>query len=136
MSDIIKDIKDYFDKSSGFIKSNNYKLIDLDLDYAVMEGVIDENSMNPYGIVHGGYLYGLLDTTAGYAACTSGYKAYTLNANINYLSQCKGNVVRAEAKAVKSGKHIKVYEVNLYDGDNLICNGIASYYVLDTELEK
>ena len=136
MSNIMKGIKDYFDKSSGFIKSNNYKLIDLDIDYAVMEGIIDENSMNPYGIVHGGYLYGLLDTCAGYAACTSGHKAYTLNSNINYLSQCKGNIVRAEAKAIKSGKHIKVYEVNLYDGDNLICNGIASYYVLDTELEK
>ena len=135
MSDIIKAIKDNSVNVTGFIKVNNYNLIDLKEDYAVMEGKLDKNSFNPYGIPHGGYLFGLLDTCAGYAACTSGYQVLTLNSNINYLGQCKGDVVKAEAKVLKSGKHVKVYEVNLFDGDKIICNGVVTYYVLDNKLE-
>jgi len=128
MNDIVKDIKDSFKNNNrGFIKANNYKLVKLKEDYAVMEAKLDENSMNPYGIAHGGYLFGLLDTTAGYAACTCGYQVLTLNSTINYVSQCNCDLVRAEAKAIKSGKHIKIYEVNLYDGDNIICNGTVTY---------
>ena len=132
---IIKEVKDSFKDVSGFIKANNYKLIDLKEDYAVMEAKLDKNSLNPYGIPHGGYLFGLIDTCAGYAACTSGFQVLTLNSNINYLSQCKGDVVKAEAKVLKSGKHVKVYEVNLFDGDIIICNGVVTYYVLDNKLE-
>ena len=132
----INELNDYFKNVGGFIKSNNYELIDVDEDYALMEGRLDESSMNPYGLAHGGYLFGLLDTCAGVAASTSGYQALTLNSNINYLNACKGKVIKAEAIAIKSGKHIKVYEVNLYDGDNVICNGTVSYYVMDIKLEK
>ena len=131
----IEEIKDNFKNIGGFIKANNYKLIDVKDNYAVVEAKLDKNSMNPYNIAHGGYLFGLLDTCAGFAASTCGYVTLTLNSTINYLNQCKGDTIKAEAKALKSGKNIKVFEVNIFDGDTIICNGNVSYYVLDTKLE-
>lgn len=136
MSDSIKILKDNFKNIGGFIEANNYKLIDVKEDYALMEAKLGDNSMNPYGIAHGGYLFGLVDTCAGVAASTNGLQALTLNSNINYLNACKSDLIKAEAKAIKSGKHIKVYEVNIFDGDKIICNGTVSYYVMDIKLEK
>jgi len=131
MNDNVERVKNSFKDIGGFIEANNYKLINVEENYAEMEGKLDKNSMNPYNIPHGGYLFGLLDTCAGVAASTCGYIALTLDSNINYLKQCKSDTVRAVAKCIKDGKHIKVYDVNLYDGDIIICNGNVTYYVTE-----
>ena len=76
--------------NTGFIKYNNIKLIDYDKESATMEVNITENSLNPYGIVHGGLIFTLADTSMGVITRATGKIAVTLNSQINYLLPAKG----------------------------------------------
>ena len=109
------DAHETYEKLEGFIKDNNYKLIDVDTNYALMEAKLTSSSMNPHGMGHGGFIFGLADTACGVAAVTGGLKGITVNGSINYLHPAKGEYIRVEAKAVNVGKTIGTYEASVYD---------------------
>ncbi len=121
-----------FNSFGGYIKNNNYKLIDIKEGYCEMEASITESSMNPYDICHGGFLFGLLDTCCGVCASSDGRGCLTINSSINYMKAVTGSCVRAIGKTIKSGKHIAVVEGNLYDDQGtVVCNGTVTYYYID-----
>ena len=99
----------------GFILNNNYKLVEYSKGYCKMEAIVSDKSLNPYKIVHGGFLFGLADTSAGIASSTMDVKTVTVNANIDYFHPVKTGKIISEAKCIKEGKTISVFEVNLYD---------------------
>lgn len=100
---------------NDFINSNNYRLLSSEEGHVFMEAEITETSLNPYNIAHGGYIFGLADTAAGYAAHSFGRNAITVNANIEYLHAITGKRLSAEAKCIKNGKTISVFEVYIRD---------------------
>ena len=111
-----------FDKDNGFIKNNNFKLIELNKEVAKVEYIVNESGLNSIGIVHGGVLFGLADTTAGALACMSGKFPVTTTSNINYVKSVSKGKVTAIAKAIREGNLLGVYEVKIYDEkDNLLC---------------
>ena len=128
-----EEVLDYINNvSTGFIKYNNIKLIDYDSESATMEVVIDENSLNPYGIVHGGLIFTLADTSMGVISRATGKLAVTLNSQINYLKPGKGNKLISKAKAIKIGKTTALLTADIYDElNNLIASSNATYYFLD-----
>ena len=109
-----------FDKLEGFIKDNNYKLIDVDQNYALMEAKLTSSSMNPHGMGHGGFIFGLADTACGVAAVAGGLKGITVDGSINYFHPAKGEYIRVEAKALKVGKTISTYEASVYDDQGVL----------------
>jgi len=124
--------KKQIEKDNGFIKSNNYKIIKVEENYCELEGVLTETSLNPFGIAHGGYIFGLADTAAGIAAMTDGRKAVTINSTIDYFNMAKGKILKAVAKNLKLGKNISNFEVLIYDDENtLIAKSNINYYHLD-----
>ena len=124
--------KKYMENVGGFIKNNHYQLVDIKRDYCVMEAEIKEESLNPYGMVHGGFLFGLADTAAGVAARSSGRKAVTLSSHIEYLHACHGSKIKAVVEAVKTGKNVSVYEVCIYDDkETMVAKATVDYFYLD-----
>lgn len=120
------------EKVGGFIKNNHYQLVDLKKDYCVMEALIKEDSLNPYGMAHGGFIFGLADTAAGAAAATSLRKAVTLSSHIEYLHAVCGKKLKAVVNAVKTGKNVSVYEVNIYDEKEVIvAKATVDYFYID-----
>lgn len=100
---------------NDFINNNNYKVISAEEGHVFMEADITETSLNPYNTAHGGYIFGLADTAAGYAAHSFGRNAMTVNANIEYLHAITGKKLSAEAKCIKNGRTISVFEVYIRD---------------------
>lgn len=124
--------KKYMDGVGGFIKNNRYSLVDLKQNYCVMEAEVTEDSLNPYGMVHGGFLFGLADTAAGVAARSSGKKAVTLSSHIEYLHACNGSKIKAVVEAVKIGKNVSVYEVSIYDEKEvMVAKATVDYFYID-----
>lgn len=118
--------------NNGFIKANNYKIIKVEENYCELKGIITETSLNPFGIAHGGYIFGLSDTAAGIAAMSKGQKAVTINSTIDYFNMAKGKTLKAIAKCLKSGKNIANFEVFIYDEkETLIAKSNINYYYLD-----
>ena len=124
----INDSKKRFEEIDGFIKNNNYKLIDLTDEKCILDGIITETSMNPYGIVHGGYIFGLADTASGILASLNG-TALTVDSSISYLKPLKTNTVRAIATIDKKGRTLSVFSVSVYDSkDNLVAKTSNTYF--------
>lgn len=132
MEDLTEQALEQLKDVQGFMKANNYKVVKVLENYCELEGKVSESSLNPYGIVHGGYLFGLADTAAGIAARTTGGKAVTINSSVNYLHSCSKGHVKAICKCIKSGHSISLYEVSIYDEEKTLlmtCN--ISYFYLE-----
>ena len=114
----IDEINKMFSEQKGFISNNNIKVEEVKENYAKLSSTIEEKSLNPYGIVHGGLLFGLADTAMGIAAKTTG----------------KGSKIIAIAEALKVGKTISVYKCNIYDEkEELISSVTGTFYFIQNQ---
>lgn len=121
-------LKEVFE--TGFIKNNNYKIINVDENGCKIEGEITDTSLNPFGIAHGGFIFGLVDTTAGLLANLFG-NAVTTNSSINYINKGKGSKLIAEAKLIKKGKAITTCECDVFDEEGiLVAKAILEYFYI------
>jgi uncharacterized protein (TIGR00369 family) len=71
-----------------------------------------------HGVVHGGILAALADTTAAIAAYTvvpRGVELATLELKINYLEPVPGGTVRADAKVLRAGRNFIVTECEIFN---------------------
>lgn len=130
--DLTNKTKEILSKTKGFIANNNYEVIEVSEHYCKLIGNVNETSLNHLNICHGGYLYGLLDTAGGIAAMSDMRVVVTVSSSINFLKQAKGNKIYAEAKKIKAGKKISVFEINAYDEEkNLLCTSLFTYMYMD-----
>ncbi len=80
---------------------------------------------NPYGIVHGGVYYTLLDQLTGMAVGASGSVGVTIDTSVSYLTSARiGDTVRARVECVRLGRSIAVYEGKCWGEDGTLqCMG-------------
>lgn len=127
------DIKEHFYQSEGLIQLLGMKIIDISYGYCKGELPIRPKHFNPQGIVHGGCTFALADTIGGCAALTHGKNIVTVDSTIHYLAPaCSTKKLIAEAKEIKYGSKIAVYEVNIFkDDDTLVATSMQSYFVTE-----
>jgi len=71
-----------------------------------------------HGVVHGGILAALADTTAAIAAYTTvprGVEIATLELKINYLEPVPGGRVKADARVLRTGRNFIVTECEIFN---------------------
>jgi len=71
-----------------------------------------------HGVVHGGIIAALADTTAAIAAYTTvplGVELATLELKINYLEPVPGGRVKAEARVLRTGRNFIVTECEIFN---------------------
>lgn len=128
------DIKKQFNKINGFSKYNNITLDKIEDDKVILSCKLNENSLNPLNLVHGGLIFGIGDNACGVLAFIKGTTAVTVNANIDYLRPCKGNMIKCIAYPIKEGKNIGIYKAEIYnDKDELASIMTCTYYFLKEE---
>ncbi len=112
----------------GFFKENNYKIIEIDKDKCILEGIVTESSLNFLGIIHGGYIFGLIDTAAGMLVNNMEEKAVTTSAFVDYIKKATGKSLVATAKFIKKGRHISNIDVEVIDkSGTLIAKAIVNF---------
>lgn len=127
--DFTKIAKDALNKDKGFINNNNYNVIKVEKNYCELEGILSESSLNNLCVAHGGYIFGLADTAAGIAAMTNGGNVVTVDSNISYFKPAKGDRIIAKANALKVGKTISVFEVEILDEkDDMVARATMTFY--------
>jgi len=71
-----------------------------------------------HGVVHGGILAAMADTTAAIAAYTAvprGTEIATVELKINYLEPVPGGRIKAEAKVLRAGRNFVVTECEIFN---------------------
>lgn len=104
--------------------------------YARGELVVRREFENAIGSVHGGCLFSLADTVGGSAAASYGLRTTTLSSDFHYLSPGIGQKkLYAEAKEIKRGKKISVYDVEITGEDGkLLAKGTFTFFNLGLPL--
>ena len=73
-----------------------------------------------HGVVHGGILAALADTTAAIAAYTAvpnGTEIATVELSINYLEPVPGGRIKADARVLRAGRNFIVTECEIFTED-------------------
>ena len=101
--------------------------------YVEATAPVTENSLNPYGHAHGGWLFALCDTCSGLAASTWGRPNVTLQASVNYIRGAKpGDTVTVKAASRHSGGRTAVNQVEMFDGaGRLLLTASFTMYDMD-----
>lgn len=109
---------DHMNTPGQFSADVNVRIEKIDVGYA--EGILDvkPGNLNMLGIVHGGCLATLADTTAGMGVIASGYEAVTVTYCLNFLRPATGKQIRCIANAEKMGKTLCVMRVELFNDDS------------------
>lgn len=124
-------ILEKMETEEGFFNHNNYHVVENSEDSVIIEAALTEEAMNPYGIAHGGFIFGLGDVAMGVLAIKKGKRAVTLDANIKYLKPGRGKKLFAQGKIVKDGDNIIFLEANIYNDEKiLVAKMTGTYYYL------
>ena len=128
----IKELKERAQNKPGFISLVGIEFLDVSLGFCKGELTVCEDLTNPYGMVHGGCIFTLADTIGGSAALTHGKPIVTADSNIHYLSPAINTTkLIAEAREIKYGSNIAVYEVNIMnDSGDLLATSTMSYFIM------
>ena len=124
------EIRNHFYGTLGFIQLLQMKITELSEGYCKGEMPLRPEILNPLGTVHGGCTFALADTIGGSAALTHGDSIVTVDSNIHYLAPaCDTEKLVAEAKEIKYGSTIAVYEVNVYKADGTMVATFLFYHI-------
>lgn len=102
--------------------------------FTVWEMRADERFANPAGVIQGGFISALLDSSMGASAVTSlkGRRARVANAEIkvSFLRAAKvGSVLRCEATVIEAGNTVIFVEARVSDDDERLIATASSTYI-------
>ena len=126
-----KEMKE-LENQPGFMNHNKITIEDIQGDTVTLIATITEESLNPYGFVHGGLLFGLADQAMGISAKLTGRLAVTSTANITYIKPAKGKTIKAVSEVIKGGKTMVHLQTKIYnEQEELVAIANGSYFYIE-----
>ena len=115
-----------------FIRHNGIEVVSIEPDHAVLQLTIRPESLNLYGLVHGGAIYAMADNAAGSAASTDGRSYVTQASNMHFLRNQAEGTVRAEARVRHRGRSTVLIAVDVHGEEKkLLATGEFSFFCVD-----
>lgn len=105
-----------------------------DADARQNEIEIGPQHFNPYGVVHGGVIYSLADTSMGAVLAPSlaeNELTATIEIKINYLTPVRDGVIRAETTLVNRGRRVAVLESDVFNGDRHVAKALGTFAIFE-----
>ena len=132
----LQKILEYRNNRNRFCQRLGITITELSPGYAKAVKNVTEDDLNPLNVAHGGVYFTMADNAAGSAMAAYGEKAVTLNALYNFMRSAKdGDTLTAEAREIKHGGTVCVYDVRITDqNDVLVGTGTFTFYSLKQPL--
>jgi acyl-CoA thioesterase len=130
-------LKDFRNSKNCFCSRLGILLEDVTQGYARVVKTVGPEDLNPIGMPHGGLYFSMADTACGSAMASHGYYAVTVNASYNFLRSADiGDVLTAEAREVKAGQTLSVFDVRIVNQNGILLgNGTFTFYRMERKLE-
>jgi uncharacterized protein (TIGR00369 family) len=120
--------------TSPYPSHMSMRLARIGIDFADIELEIGECHLQPYGIVHGGVLATLIDTATFWAVfmrIPQDAGLVNIDLKLNYLKPVVKGLLKAEGRAIRSGKSVSYSEASVLDADGeLIAHGTSTLMTL------
>lgn len=111
-----------------------FRVVRADRNGAIVEADPGADHVNGGGIVHGGYLSALLDTTTGWAVephLPVGVGAPHIQLGVQYVKAAlPGATLTCRGRCITAGRRIISAEAEVTQGDRVIARAITSHLVL------
>lgn len=129
----LEKLRAYRNKANLYAVKEGIYVEEIRMGYARAVKTTQPDDLNPAGLVQGGNYFTLADVACGAAAASHGFHTVTVNATYNYFrSVSDGATIIAEATETKSGKTIRVFDVQVKDQEGtLLGTGTFTCYTLD-----
>ena len=122
------------DSINTFMHYNFNEQAELEQDYAVCKLDIRPESLNPFGMVHGGAMATLADTVGGCCACSKGGNCVTAGSSMEFLRPAHGAKIYCEATPKKLGRTLSVVQVVLSNDDGAeVATGTFTFFMTGDE---
>ena len=117
---------------NAFMLYNRIHVASVEDGKATVVGEVTPDTMNPRGIVHGGFLFTLADCASGAAARSDGGKYSTVSSSIEYLRPGQNGPISCTATRVKHGKTVSVFRAEITGPDGkLLATGMFTMYCVE-----
>ena len=113
-----------------FMEYNGIEVVSVSEEHSVLKAVLTENSENPYGMIHGGLIYTMMDCTAGITARADGNAYVTQNSYLNFLSNVRGErEIYAESDVIRRGKTLTIVHVIVRtEAGQILADGVVDMF--------
>ena len=120
------------ERSNPFTAYNHITVTSVEEDHAVYSLTLRPESLNPYGMIHGGIFSTMADNATAAAAHTDGRKYVTIQSVMNFLANQSAGTITAEANVRHRDEKRALVEVAIY-GDNrkMLASGSYTLYCIE-----
>ena len=124
------------DHLGGYNRSTGLRFTEAVPDRVVAELTVTETHLQPYGIVHGGILAGMVESLCSVGAALTviedGKNAVGLENSTSFLRAVRGGTLQGIATPVRAGRRTQVWEAKILDqGGRLVATGRVRMLVLE-----
>ena len=122
--------------TSTMVENLGIEIIDVGKNFISGKMPVDERTKQPFGLLHGGASVALAETLgsigAGMQIDHSSQSVVGIEINANHLKSVKSGWVFGTATAVRIGRKIQVWEIDIKDkNDNYICKSRLTLAVIE-----
>ncbi len=118
-----------------FSQMLGFRLVEAGEDGAVMEVTPGPDHVNGGGIVHGGFLTALLDSTTGWAvagALRPGQAAPHTHLSVQYLrAAMAGTPLVCRGRCLRAGRRVAAAEAEILQDGVVVARAVTSHAVID-----
>ena len=118
-----------------FSRALGFRLISADGSGALIEATPGPEHCNGGGIVHGGYLAALLDSTTGWAVHASfppGVAAPHTTLSVQYIrAAVLGSDLVCRGRCIRAGRRVAAAEAEITQGGQVVARAMTSHARLD-----
>lgn len=125
-------IRRYFNRSDTFAHHLGIELVQVAEDMGVATMPLNNEQRNGMRHAHGGAIFALADMAFAAAAHASGVYWVNAQSSISYLAPGRVGPLRGEARKIRRGHHLGVYEVRITDADGTLV-AVATITGFNTE---
>lgn len=126
-----EELQDLIGNKDAVGKYFQIEVLDFAEDFAKCSMPITEKHQNPLAIAHGGAIFSLADLVFETACHAAGRFCVNSQTSISFLNKGVGDTLFAEARLLKTGSKMVVYEVKVTDAENtLVAQGQITGYCL------
>lgn len=122
------------DAVGPFSRLLGFRLVEATPDGATMQAEPTADHVNGGGILHGGYLTALLDSTTGWAvhaALPQGVRAPHIQLSVQYVRMAlPGTPLTCHARAIKAGRRVAAAEGEVLQDGKVVARAVTSHSVL------
>ena len=122
--------------SSTMVENLGIKITDIGENFVSGKMPVDERTKQPFGLLHGGASVALAETLgsvgAGMNIDRASQSVVGIEINANHLKAVKRGWVSGKANAIRIGRKIQVWEIDIKDeNENFVCKSRLTLAVVE-----